>query len=103
MIICLEVSSLRIKNDSIIIDFYELLSPESFTFTNNSNLFSITVTDISRYNINDLIIVQGFTNYSVLYNSLNLFFENETNLVKLDIKANFDSFIPLLDVYIIIS
>jgi hypothetical protein len=96
-------SSLRIKNDSIIIDFYELLSPESFTFTNNSNLFSITVTDISRYNINDLIIVQGFTNYSVLYNSLNLFFENETNLVKLDIKANFDSFIPLLDVYIIIS
>ncbi len=96
-------SSLRLKNDSIIIDFYELLSPESFTFTNNSNLFSITVTDISRYNINDLIIVQGFTNYSVLYNSLNLFFENETNLVKLDIKANFDSFIPLLDVYIIIS
>jgi hypothetical protein len=96
-------SSLRLKNDSIIIDFYELLSPESFTFTNNSNLFSITVSDISRYNINDLIIVQGFTNYSVLYNSLNLFFENETNLVKLDIKANFDNFIPLLDVYINIS
>ena len=96
-------SSLRIKNDSIIIDFYELLSPESFTFTNNSNLFSITVSDISRYNINDLIIVQGFTNYSVLYNSLNLFFENETNLVKLDVKANFDNFIPLLDVYINIS
>jgi len=96
-------SSLRLKNDTIIIDFYELLSPESFTFVNNSNLFSITVTDISRYNVNDLIIVQGFTNYSVLYNSLNLFFENETNLVKLDIKANFDSFIPLLNVYINIS
>jgi hypothetical protein len=96
-------SSLRLKNDSIIIDFYELLSSESLTFTNNSNLFSITVSDISRYKINDLIILQGFTNYNVIYNSLNLFFENETNLVKLDIKANFDSFIPLLDVYIIIS
>ena len=96
-------SSLRLKNDSIIIDFYELLSSESLTFTNNSNLFSITVSDISRYKINDLIILQGFTNYNVTYNSLNLFFENETNLVKLDIKANFESFIPLLDVYIIIS
>ena len=96
-------STLRLKNDSIIIDFYELLSPESLTFTNNSNLFSITVSDISRYKINDLIILQGFTNYVVIYNSLNLFFENETNLVKLDIKANFESFIPLLDVYIIIS
>lgn len=96
-------SSLRLKNDNIIIDFYELLLSESFTFTNNSNLFSITVSDISRYKINDLIILQGFTNYSVLYNSLNLFFENETNLVKLDVKANFDSFIPLLDVYINIS
>ena len=96
-------SSLRLKNDSIIIDFYELLSTESLTFTNNSNLFSITVSDISRYKINDLIILQGFTNYNVIYNSLNLFFENETNLVKLDIKANFESFIPLLDVYIIIS
>jgi hypothetical protein len=96
-------SALRLKNDSIIIDFYELLSSESLTFTNNSNLFSITVSDISRYKINDLIILQGFTNYVVIYNSLNLFFENETNLVKLDIKANFESFIPLLDVYIIIS
>jgi hypothetical protein len=96
-------SSLRLKNDSIIIDFYELLSPESLTFINNNNLFSITVNNISRYNINDLIILQGFTNYVVIYNSLNLFFENETNLVKLDIKANFDRFIPLLDVYIIIS
>jgi len=96
-------SSLRLKNDSIIIDFYELLSSESFTFTNNSNLFSITVSDISRYKINDLIILQGFTNYNVIYNSLNIFFENETNLVKLDLEANFDKFIPLLDVYIIIS
>jgi hypothetical protein len=96
-------SSLRLKNDSIIIDFYELLSTESLTFTNNINLFSIAVSDISRYKINDLIILQGFTNYNVIYNSLNLFFENETNLVKLDIKANFDRFIPLLDVYIIIS
>ena len=67
-------SSLRLKNDSIIIDFYELLSSESLTFTNNSNLFSITVSDISRYKINDLIILQGFTNYNVTYNSLNLFF-----------------------------
>jgi len=96
-------SFFRLKMDNIVIDFYETLIPEPFTFTNNSNLFSISVSDGSKYRINDNIILQGFTNYTIPYSKLNIFFENKSNIVKLDIKANFEFFIPLVDVYINIS
>ncbi len=96
-------SFFRLKTDNIVIDFYETLIPEPFTFTNNSNLFSISVSDGSKYRINDNIILQGFTNYTIPYSKLNIFFENKSNIVKLDIKANFEFFIPLVDVYINIS
>jgi hypothetical protein len=96
-------SYFRLKTDNIVIDFYETLIPEPFTFTNNSNLFSISVSDGSKYRINDNIILQGFTNYTIPYSKLNIFFENKSNIVKLDIKANFDFFIPLVDVYININ
>jgi hypothetical protein len=96
-------SYFRLKTDNIVIDFYETLTVEPFTFINNSNLFSIAVSDSSKYNINDNIIIQGFTNYTIPYNKLNIFFENTSNIVKLDIKANFDFYIPLIDVYINIT
>jgi hypothetical protein len=93
-------SYFRAKTDNIIIDFYESLEPQSLIFTNNTNKFNITVSDSSKYKINDTIILQGFTSYIIPYNTINIFFNNGSNRVSLDVKANFDFFVPLIDVYI---
>lgn len=96
-------SYFRTKTDNIVIDFYEPLKLQSLIFTNNTNRFSITVNDSSKYKINDTIILQGFTSYIIPYNTINIFFNNKSNLVSLDVKANFNFFLPLVDVYINIT
>lgn len=76
----------------------------SIEFINQSNYFNIYIENAHKYfKNNDYIILRGFKNYINYYQKLNFFFKNNSPVVIIDLKPNFDELISYYDVFLKIS
>ena len=97
-------SSNRNKLTSINIKDYINISNYSIEFTDNSNFFKIYINNAIKYFKEDMrIILRGFRNYTIYYKNLNFFFTNNSPVLILYLKTNFNNTISYYDVFIKIS
>ncbi len=97
-------SANRDTQSTLTLDNYLKLQDNSLVFTNNSKKFKILINNaIKKYVPEQKITLRGFGFYKLFFQSLNLYFEDGTNKVILDIKPNFLTTIPYYDILINIS
>jgi len=99
-------SSNRTVNVSLNISKYYMIKDYGLEFKNNSNNMKIyfdTPIQDNEINLNNFIILRGFKTYVNYYENLNFIFENNSNVVIIDLKPNFVQTISYTDVTIIIE
>ena len=89
---------------SVTYDSLITLETNSILFFSNKNYFRINLNNANNYfSQNDYLTLRGFKNYSINYTKINFFFTNNSPIVVLDLKPNFDYIIPYYDICILIS
>ena len=101
----LNIDSLnRNKFTSVNIREYIKLNDNSIELTNQSNFIKIYIENSNKYfQKNDKIILRGFKNYVNYYQKINFFFTNDSSLVIIDLKPNFNEKISYYDIFFKIS
>jgi hypothetical protein len=99
------IDSVNRSIDSIMnIESYILLTNNPLIFTDGSNTVKIKLPNANKiFTIGDQLTLQGFNFYTINYKFLNLYFENGTNQVILDLIPNYITNIPYYNVLIEIS
>jgi hypothetical protein len=86
-----------------VLSYINLVS-NPLVFTNNTDILQIKLLNANKqFNIGDKITLQGFNFYTINYKNINLYFENKSNKVILDLTPNFSYQIPYYNVMIEIS
>ena len=86
------------------IESYILLTNNPLIFTDGTNTVKIKLPNANKlFTIGDQLTLQGFNFYTISYKFLNLYFENGTNKVILDLLPNYITNIPYYNVLIEIS
>ena len=97
-------SANRDIQSTLTLDNYLKLQDNSLVFTNNTKKIKILINNADKkYVPEQKITLRGFGFYKLFFESLNLYFEDGTNKVILDIKPNFLTIIPYYDILINIS
>ncbi len=94
-------SANRDTQSTLTLDNYLRLQDNSLVFTTNTKKFKILINNAyQKYIPDQKITLRGFGFYKLFFQSLNLYFEDGTDIVILDLKPNFLTTIPYYDILI---
>ncbi len=94
-------SANRDKQSTLTLNNYLRLQDNSLVFTTNTKKFKILINNAyQKYVPDQKITLRGFGFYKLFFQSLNLYFEDKTDKVILDLKPNFLTTIPYYDILI---
>lgn len=103
--IYINVDSANRNTESVMnVQSYITLVSNPLIFTNNSDTLQIKLTDANNhFSVGDRITLQGYNFYTVNYQNINFYFENQSNQVIIDLTPNYTTQIPYYNVIIEIS
>ena len=97
-------SANRQINSIMNVETYIQLTNNPLIFTNETDTLKIKLPNANTiYTIGDKLTLQGYNFYTISYDFVDFYFENETNLVILDLIPNYITNIPYYNVLIEIS
>ena len=95
-------SAFRRKDDVYSIQNFYKLSENPLVFENNSSIMRISLSTeiIKNFEIDNYVTIDGLKYYVLYQENVNFKFEDGSPTVTLNIKANFTTILPFVDIYV---